>query len=262
MLKHISRFDYTKFAWLLPLEIHLIIADYCQTGVELKTFCTQAVEEDVCNVDVSRNGELLLAGNTKWRDLEFGKPINATQDDCAGYYVVQVYDEIIVLHSDFTIYVRIDIDATACALCKHCQKVVFTAGFQIYELEYMAPVPVKQFKYTATEDRYLTILECQRSGNIVMCNDLFLYLMSPDYKRLHFTDLDNIQWLGTDVWDQIVAATPDALYVFSADLKSQLTRYDWEVTNGLANQWSGAINMGDGTLYFLDSEKHELLVFK
>ena len=261
MLKHISRFDQERFAWLLPLEIHLLIADYCKTGIEPAHFCyaeTLPVSPDVRNVDFQLNGQLMLATEKGWRGLKFDREILATMEDCKGYYVIRVLDYVIVVKPDFTLHSKRALQLRDIALFHHCQKVVYVdQDGDVFELKYRAWK--QKWKH---EDSGIFMLTCQRSGNIVTVTTHGVCLVSPEYKLLQQIYELDVQWLGTDVWDQIVVAKYTHFSVYSADGKDKIFSYNYPYTHGGWITCSGAINMVDGTLCFLDTSAHHLVVYK
>lgn len=275
MLKHVSRFDYTAFAWLLPLEIHAIITDYCKTGIEpayYKYATTRPVDSSITNIDFDNNGELMMSTKTTWHGLDFEKPIVAIKQDCANYYVVQMQNIVVVLRPDFSVHSRIevvfyDMAFYDMALFHSCQKAVY-----IDKLNNLA-----EFDYINNHtNTYATIndpsraallycmIACQRSGNMVtMVNNDALQLISSEYKHIlsRFCGV-NISWIGVDIWDQIIAAQYNRLNVFSPDLKTQLLAYDFHYSHSCWISCSGAINMHDGTLCFLDTNNHHIVEYK
>lgn len=71
MLKHVSRFDYERFAWLLPLDVHRMVAMYCLAGIDAANFAfryTEPVGEDVTCIDFDRDGQLMCATNENTKD--------------------------------------------------------------------------------------------------------------------------------------------------------------------------------------------------
>jgi hypothetical protein len=241
-----------------------MIGGYCRVGVMAEGWVEiEDVDSSVYNIDYDNKGELMIATKKEWHGLEFEHSICGTLQDCAGYYVIICRPAVVIVRPDFTVHSNIYCNVYEIALFPLCQKAVYTDyASHMNEWNYITG-SVRYDVYEFCHTVFLGVT-CQRSGNVICGTRAGFKMLSSEYECFHYELIDDgVDWIGSDIWDQIVVISANRLLVFSADGKTEVfgcnlcacINYDDALV-------SATINMCDGTLCCLDDLHNRIIKYK